>query len=122
MHPCLHARLGVQQRQDGQQRVVRVVDDDAHRRAARRVGELGLAEHRRGARALKVREVPAAGNERQVAGAGTIERGDAGDGDVPGAHEAAARQGGDFARRQGVRHHPPRAITGPAGAAPAPAP
>ncbi len=73
--------LRIQHRQHGEERDVRVGDDDPARGSVPLFGKLRRAEHHRGLRTLKVGEIAASDKKRELARAGAIERGDALDAD-----------------------------------------
>src|SRR3989441_6630050 len=96
-------RLGVEHRYDRQQGDVRIPYDYTARRPPGFLCKIRFAEHDRGPRLLKIREVAPAGKKRQVVWAGSIDRSNAGDRDVGRTDQLPLCERRDLGRRDPTR-------------------
>src|SRR5690349_182692 len=98
VHARLPGGLGVQHRNDGEQRHVRVAHQDTTRRPGRAVrNEIRFTEHDGRARLLKILEIAPGSKKGQIVRAGPVERRHTRDGYIRGPRELSVREGRDLA-------------------------
>ena len=100
MHSGGPARLGIEHRNDRQQGHVRITHQHPALRSAGLLCQVRLAQHDRGPRLLKIREIALAGKKRQVVRARPIDGGDPRDRHIGRTDELSLRERCDLGGRE----------------------